>query len=35
MIDEDQVKPAKTCFGHIGRKLGMLLMENLLKMLDR
>ena len=25
---EENLKPAKTCFGHIGGKLGILLMEN-------
>lgn len=28
MSKEEKIKPAKTCFGHLGGKLGIMLMEN-------
>lgn len=28
MKKADSIKPAKTCFGHLGGKLGIMLMEN-------
>jgi hypothetical protein len=27
-VEKNEAKPAKTCFSHIGGKLGVLLMEN-------